>query len=362
MNSGLTTGRQRPIAGAIRWDAWTGGKITAQVERTLGPKKYNHRMPWFGRVIGENQVRIDGGTQAIMDQEIDFAADAGLDYWAFLLYEEPGSMSRAIKQYLASAMRRKINFCLILHNAFGVSAEQWPKERDRAVALLQEPGYQTVLDGRPLVYAFEVKFQGAFPTARFAEFRQAANKAGLNPYFVFMGWNPAKDFPRESANGFDAVSAYAYGGEQPEFAQLVQALENDYWQNAADANVPYVPLVSTGWDKQPRKDNPVAWEKGHGYHQQTVFTAMARPQEIASHLERALAFVREHPGICVANAVIVYSWNEHDEGGWLVPTWTQSGKPNTERLDAIRSVLRLEVLPISSCFGKKMERLVALQS
>ena len=28
-----------PVVGAIRWDAWTGGKITAEVERSLGPGK-----------------------------------------------------------------------------------------------------------------------------------------------------------------------------------------------------------------------------------------------------------------------------------------------------------------------------------
>jgi hypothetical protein len=32
--------------------------------------------------------------------------------------------------------------------------------------------------------------------------------------------------------------------------------------------------------------------------------------------------------------------NEHDESGWLVPTWTSEGKPDTSRLDAIRRVLR----------------------
>ena len=48
----------------------------------------------------------------------------------------------------------------------------------------------------------------------------------------------------------------------------------------------------------------------------------------------------ENPKTCQANAIIMYAWNEHDEGGWLVPTWTPEGKPNTSRLDAIRRVLR----------------------
>ncbi|MCX7043970.1 MAG: hypothetical protein NTX50_00600 [Candidatus Sumerlaeota bacterium] len=337
--------KPRPIVGAIRWDAWTSGGITAQVERTLGPQKYHFRLPWFAEVVGDDKVRIDGGPQEIMDREIDFAAGAGLDYWAFLLYEESSSMSKAIKQYLNSPKRKRINFCVILHNAFGVSPERWPAERDRAVALLKEPGYQTVLGARPLVFSFGAGNQGTFPNDRLTEFRRAAEKAGLNPYFVFMGWDPAGDFARQSPKGFDAVSAYAHPGSQGAFAQLTQSLENGPWQSALKANAPYIPLVTTGWDKNPRKDNPVSWEKDQPYHRQTVFPSTATPQEIASHLDHAITFVQDHPKICVANAIIIYAWNEHDEGGWLAPTWTPTGKPNTDRLDAIRKVLKRSANP-----------------
>jgi hypothetical protein len=331
--------RPRPAVGAIRWDAWTGGQVTTEVERSLGPQKYHGRLPWFAEVTGDGKVRIDGGSQEIMDREIDFAADAGLDYWAFLLYPEPSAMSKSIKHYLASPKRKRIKFCVILHNSFGVSAEQWPKERDRAVALLKEPDYQAVCGGRPLVFEFMARFQGKFPADRFADFRAAARKAGLNPYCVFMGWDPGNDFAQQSANGFDAVSAYAHPGSQPAFAQLARSLEADCWRNAAVAGAPYVPLVTAGWEKNPRKDNPVSWELDHDYHRQKVFPSVATPGEIASHLGRALNFVKENGKICAANAVIIYAWNEHDEGGWIAPTWTSSGKPDTSRLDAIGKVL-----------------------
>lgn len=327
----------RPAVGAIRWDAWSGGGVTKQVEKTLGPKKYHYRLPWFAQIDSNNTVRIDGSRQAVMGQEIDYAAEAGLDYWAFLLYPEAESMSVALKQYLANAKRGRINFCLILHNTFGVSDDQWPRERERAVALLKEPGYQTVVGGRPLIYAFGVN--GDRAGARLAEFRQATTRAGMNPYLVYMGWNPAADYARETTNGFDAVSAYAYGSAQATFAQLAESVEKQYWQQAAQAHVPYVPLVTTGWDKWPRKEHPVSWEMSQGYHKQEVFPATARPEEIAAHLEHAIDFVRDHADICVAKAVILYAWNEHDEGGWLVPTWTPGGKPDTARLDALRKVL-----------------------
>ncbi len=329
----------RPIVGAIRWDAWSGGPVTEEVEKSLGPQKYHSRMPWFARVEGEGRVQIDGSPQAIMDQEIGYAASAGLDYWAFLLYPEKNAMSRALGGYLNSAERGKINFCVILHNSFSVPEAQWSNECRRAAALLKEPGYQTVLGGRPLVYAFDVRLNGEFPAQRFADFKEACESSGMRPYFVLMGWDPASDYRMASGWGFDAVSAYACAGDNATFTGLCRVSERS-WQEAASAGVPYVPLVTTGWDKHPRKDNPVSWEKGQSYHTQKVFPATATPQEISSHLGDALAFVKTNRTVCAANAVILYAWNEHDEGGWLAPTWTPDGKPNTERLDAIRHILK----------------------
>lgn len=327
------------LVGAIRWDAWNGGTVTGQVERTLGPKKYHNRLPWFSEVIDDSTVVIDGSPQEVMDQEIDFASDAGLDYWAFLLYPESESMSEALQQYLNSNLRHKINFCLILHNAFGVNDEKWPKERDRAVALLGEPGYQTVLDGRPLVFSFMISYKGNFPTERFTDFLQTARDKNIDPYCVFMGWNPTNDYKIASPRGFEAVSAYACGSADTTYAQLCQRVEDSYWQNAADGNVPYIPLITTGWEKNPRKDNPVSWEMGANYHQQDVFPSLATPDEIALHLDRGLSFVEENPEICVANTVIIYAWNEYDEGGWLSPTWGPDGLPDTNRLSAVSKIL-----------------------
>lgn len=338
VTTGVAAEPLRPSVGAIRWDAWTLGEITKQVEKTLGPEKYHFRLPWFAKVIDANTVCIDGSRQEIMDQEIDFAVAGGLDYWAFLLYQESSSMSDSIRKYLGSTKRNRIKFCVILHSTFSVPDAQWPRERDRALGLLKESGYMTVLDGRPLVYAFDMN-KSPLAARRFEEFRKLVINAGLNPYYVYMGWNPATDFKSQKDNGFDAVSAYAFGSADDTYAKLCRAVETKFWQNAAAVQVPYVPLVSTGWDKQPRKDNPVSWEKGQAYHSQKVFPSTATPQEISLHLDKALRFVKQNRNICAANTVIIYAWNEFDEGGWLCPTWTPDGKPDTARLDAIGRIL-----------------------
>jgi hypothetical protein len=328
----------RPSVGAIRWDAWTGGSVTNQVERTLAPKQYNFRLPWFAEVRQDGTVRIDGGHQNVMDQEIVYAAGAGLDYWAFVNYPDASPTSTSLRHYLSSTERHRLDFCLILHNNFKVPESEWPHERERALALLKEPGYHSVAGGRPLVYLFGVNLDDPKMAWRVAEFYRLASEQGPEPYMVYMGWNPVLDRKMTTPLGFSAVSGYAVASNDPTFAQLVQRAEK-VWQSAATEDVPYVPLVTTGWDKEPRKVNPVSWELDDSYHQQDVFPSVATPDEIASHLARAIDFVRANPYICQAQTIVVYGWNEHDEGGWLCPTWTLQG-PNTDRLDTIRRVLR----------------------
>ena len=62
--------------------------------------------------------------------------------------------------------------------------------------------------------------------------------------------------------------------------------------------------------------------------------------EVASHVFEAVRWTRAHRDINPANAVIIYAWNEHDEGGWLQPTLGSDGSPDEERIKALEKVLR----------------------
>ena len=270
----------RPSVGAIRWDAWSGGGVTEQVEQTLSPEKHRSRLPWFTKVDAVDRAHIDASADGIMEQEIAYAKNAGLNYWAFLTYPEGDAMSSALARYLRSPKRADLGFCLILHQTLSVPAARWPAERDRVIKLLQEPGYQKV-GSRPLVFAFDLKTEHPTAKARFDELRATAKAASLEPYFIYMGWSPARDFKAHAAEGFAAVSAYAHPGTEPNFAKYVEAFERHAWANALATKTPYVPLVTTGWDKRPRQDHPVSWEKNAGYADQKTFPATATPAEIA---------------------------------------------------------------------------------
>ena len=52
--------------------------MTKAVEASLGQTKYHFRLPWFAQMQSDGSMRINGDSQAIMEQEIIFAS-AGWD-------------------------------------------------------------------------------------------------------------------------------------------------------------------------------------------------------------------------------------------------------------------------------------------
>jgi len=341
---------QRPIVGAIRWDAWHGSASTVGevVEGTLGPQRYHHRLPFFAEVLSDTEVRIVGNTQETMDREIAYAHGAGLDYWAFVIYPPDLAMSEGLKLYLSSERKSDINFCLDLQGGWegGGGLAAWPERVARYVGYFRAPCYQTVLGGHPLVYLYsatDLVGDGRFATwgeARqaFDTLRAATTDADVpTPYIVAQDWTPEAAMQTLGRLGLDAIGAYALagGGIEASYADLAAHVES-WWDSARGAGAPVVPLVMAGWDRRPRIERPHPWEPwqkpGEGMDR---YYEAATPAELATHLQHALQWIASNPSSAKAEAVLVYAWNENDEGGWIVPTLGEGAA----RLDAIAEVL-----------------------
>lgn len=332
----------RPLVGAIRWDAWHQapvGNATAPVlamERSLGPQQYQYRLPFFATVVSEQRVHVNGYTPTIMEQEIDFAKAGGVDYWAFLLYNTNSPMSQALSLYLNHPRRDDVRFCVI------AGVDMIRKETARIVDLMTKPNYVKVAGGRPLVFVFRATHE---ESGLLEGLRSAAKAAGCgDPYAVAMNNTVANGTETAKAIGADAISAYAvpgHGGKNgTPYVELAHAARR-FWEKAADAGTPLVPLAMAGWDRRPRIEHPVPWDKkqkpGAGLDR---YYQTPTPPELAAHIKEAMTWVDSHLQQCPARAVLIYAWNEHDEGGWLCPTRGADGKPDTGRLDAIRNVLQ----------------------
>jgi hypothetical protein len=336
--------------GAIRWDAWFGelSDVGLMVEKTLGPRHYHHRLPFYASELSDSDVEVRGASQVVMDQEIVYAISARLDYWAFVVYPQDNPLSLGLQLYLNSAVKGNLHFCLNLQGGWMGDPASWLGHIARYVEYFKDPMYQRV-GARPLVYIFMAgdlfnsNHFGSPACARSAlnDLREACIKAGLDtPYIVIQDWSPsdAADYCRQL--GADAVGAYAAGNAlKPEpFAALAEHTEK-WWDIFRATDLPVVPLVSSGWDPRPRIETRVPW---HDYGSIDCYYDTPTPQEFAYHLRSGLAWVRNHPQTATANTVLIYAWNEFDEGGWICPTLTHG----TDRLDAIKEVIHNSFDPL----------------
>jgi len=346
----------QPTLGAIRWDAWhtpgtnkehggVGGPVMAMME-SLGPKAYHYRLPFFGKVTGENSVRLGGYTPEIMGREIAFAKAGGLDYWVFLLYEEGSSMSEGLETYLKHPDKKSMPFCAMASWGTFRGAHEFTNRMKRLARLAADPAYFRLEDGRPLLYVFDLnrshldgwggaaKSRALFDLLK-TELRRAA---GAEPYLVIACFSPDEGAELARILGAQAVTSYATSstGEEPKpYADLALTAEK-FWAKCLETEADMVPICMAGWDRRPRIEHPVPWEKhqkpGEGMGR---YFLMPTPDELAAHLKRGLDFTAEYRARCPAQTVLTYAWNEHDEGGFLCPTLGEDGKPNTSRLDAL---------------------------
>lgn len=352
----VQAGDDRPIVGAIRWDAWYGdATVTAAVEASLGQRKYHFRLPWFAAVIDADTVRINGDSQPIMDQEIAYAARAGLGYWAFLDYldEAPG-MSVALNRYLATKDKKGVRYCLVEEGTRldKAGSGAWA----RLVEHFRHPEYQTVLDGRPLLFVSGTT--ATLGKAEWADLKRRTIAAGLKaPYLVLMDWkNPEAD---RASLGFDAVSRYAASGrgyttDPLSYAALTSShVRRELWDTWAQHGTPCVTFASAGWDTRPRQERPPSWCKElvdvatpdptpPARQQPLIDAVTATPEELAAHVREAIAWTRANRAINPANVIIIYAWNEHDEGGWLQPTRGPDARADDSRIRSLAEAIRAD--------------------
>ena len=145
-----------PTFGAIRWDAWyghtnKGWDVVSQVERTLSPSQFHFRAPFFAKITEDDKVIIPKYTQEIFDREMEYAKYAGIDYFAYIWYDEGDEnnaqkgMQKARKFHQTSQYKNDVKMCVIdppIHD----------EARTEMSKILVSDYYMTVLNGRPLMY------------------------------------------------------------------------------------------------------------------------------------------------------------------------------------------------------------------
>ncbi len=329
--------------GAIRWDAWythdgDPASVISQVERSLSPAEYHYRTPFFGEITEDGRVIIPAYTQEVFDREMVYAIDAGIDYFAYVWYDD--DMRAARDFHLTSPYAGDVKMAACLDgNAIGKAYA-----RREITALFHEDLYMTVSDGRPLMYYFGEAGNLSAIEDDINYYRQYCAYAGLPaPYAVILNVDG-----KTAADHFaDASSTYAIGGSST-YSALAAAAKRD-WNARLRSGVSFVPSVTLGWSPKPRFDNPVSWTTVP----ENYWAEDATPDELYAHLTEALSYMQSTKVAAATNAntVLIYAWNEHDEGGWLCPTlavdesgnqlYGDDGQPliNDRRLEAAKRAI-----------------------
>lgn len=250
----------RTIVGAIRWDAWTEGNVW---QNNLNPPQWHSRVPFYGKILSENEVQVVGDSPEVLDQEIVYARDGGLDYWIFLFHNaenwQEGKKNYGLVHYLVSPLKDQLGFCLMVLPA---PAENWQRLVKILVELASEPTYQASVDGRPLIYLLfwdtygdPERYWGDLATGQLMieALREGFLQAGLkNPYLVVLSMQVELAVRYADAMGIDAIGAYAnwsYGSYQD-----IATRNRHFWEECKSTGHQTIPLVNAGWDPRPRYD------------------------------------------------------------------------------------------------------------
>jgi len=336
-----------PVArvGVVNWDCSVPsstffGKAST---RALGPEKYRDRTPYYANATGCGAIDYHERTLEEYEQEMRYALDAGIDYFAYCWYDRtppPGSLpdataasraadghlqelTRARELHARSGLRTVLGFCAILV----VTHPYSDAELEALADSMRDPGYEKI-DGRPLVYAYVGPWRE--PVARL---RSICRRKGVpDPYVALMCGG--RNVPgAEETDGADALTAYACPAQAETFAALVDVsmARND---NRAKAGLPVIPHIALGWDPSPRIDNPVPWAT----YPKGVYSVAKSQDDFISAARAMKDWIRGNPKSTPTGHVLAFAWNEFEEGGWICPSMGADGRTDETRVQKFRMV------------------------
>lgn len=101
--------------GVINWDCSVPsstffGKATTHM---LGPKKWRDRTPYYAHVLGDDKIEHHYRSLEEYEVEMQYAIDAGIDYFAYCWYDLPPLAHCAIAQQKFSQNKVAAVFILV---------------------------------------------------------------------------------------------------------------------------------------------------------------------------------------------------------------------------------------------------------
>lgn len=291
----------------------------------------------------------------IMEQQIDYAADAGLDFWGICWYETGVRKEKVFEElntvfnlFRKAPNRHRLEYFLL--SCQPVSPQTWDAYCEKAIDMFKDENYMRV-DGRAVMCFFNSQqvindLGGEKATNSALEhFRAKAKQAGADDV-IFGAVVPCQGDTTLQAqfrrSGFEFMTTYNnsdVGREKPgenDYANLMKGDKKswDVLSSVADyMGMQYLPSMTVGYDMRPWGiDHPTLPKSDYWYTGET-------PERMAEQLRNIITWVRANQQTVLGgNLSVIYAWNENGEGGWLTPTL----KEGNARLKAIKEVIETE--------------------
>jgi hypothetical protein len=314
--------KPQAMVGAYYFDGWSGKTDKTHITKLLDTEFADRKPVW-----GWNDDTVE-----TMQKQIDYCADHGIAFWAFDWYYPEGEtkttpLNNALGLYLKAPNCQRLKFCLLVvnHAGFHIGPKDWDACCDKWIDLFRQPTHLQ-LDGQPLLIFFSPDdLQRAFGGVEgvrkaFDSLRAKAKKAGLPGVSIAACTGPGR-LTNLARSGYTLLTGYNYplgwlngGGSQP-FRKLIQGSERIFNRFAEKTPLPYVPVITAGWDRRP-------WEQGH-YPPEKMSTWYPdrTPKLVEEFVQLGVRWLDKHPDKTTPQRLLlIYAWNENGEGGYLTPT------------------------------------------
>ncbi len=266
------------------------------------------------------------GDPEVMDWQIKWALEHGITFWIFDWYWNQGhrSLEHGLHDaFFHARFQDRMKFALLWanHNPPHTSSyDDLMKVCDYWIEnYFKRPNYLRI-DGKPAVWIFspwrlENDLGQAEVKRAFAAMRAKCEAAGLGGlYLLSCQFCSGYSLPKMQADGYDSGSDYNFAGLNlsGDWRSPYSKMTRDYLTLlhglAEPPLLPYVPVVSFGWDPRP-------W---HGYTTKVRYGMT--PELLRRHAEEVKQLVETTPLTGPAGKLLISeAWNEWGEGSICEP-------------------------------------------
>lgn len=336
--------------GAINWDASLPSDTYFGFYQTnsLSQEKYREWTPFYAELLSNEKAEYRTRTPEEYEREMQYAIDAGIDYFAYVWYPEEGSKSHiqtsfndcshkvyelnyARRLYEKSTLKDNLGACAIL-------GDHPFTEGDLAelVTAFREPYYEKI-DGKPLLYIY-----GGYREKTIEKIHSMCRENGQpEPFTVPMVTTAegAEKMPLASALSAYAVTVSGISSHDELIDGAIEANKNRFSDDLA-----LIPTFTVGWNPTPRIERKTPWTTlpdGASIYENRSYAPRATDNELIDGARRFVQFLNDLASERLVGHILTFAWNEFEEGAYICPTYTKNKEISLSRIKAFSEISRI---------------------